>query len=269
MREKELMLTSILGCRRVDLFSEPMKLTCEQQYQYETMMARRKSGEPLQYIVGFCDFMGIKIFVDDRVLIPRPETEILVEHALLGIKNIAQKSKNLKILDLGTGSGNIAISLAKNIPTCSLTAVDVSPQALSLASDNARYQGVADQIDFVCEDMVAFLKKRIEKRSAFDVIISNPPYIKSAQMHLLPVDVQKEPLLAFDGGEDGASFYRHIIEDSRFLLREHGFLFLEIGDDQKSLIEDILGQYDEYKDIRFKRDYVNIPRVVEMKLARY
>ena len=259
MTETDQMLTSILKCRPVDLIARKGLLTTQQKSRYTQMKAQRASGHPLQYIIGHCDFMGTMLLVDDRVLIPRPETEILVDFV---IKQTKSKSLTdpINVLDLGTGSGNIAITLAKHLKNSSVTAVDVSQEALVLANENARANEVASQITFVCEDMIVYLKKTAERGVKFDLIISNPPYIPTAHIDTLPFDVRWEPRLALDGGEDGLRFYRSIAFYGYRLLSSIGSLCFEIGDDQMKAITEIFQQFSQYQDLCFHTDYVGTDR---------
>ena len=268
MTEEELMLTSVLNCRRIDLFVDRPSLRADQQERHEDMKTRRAQGEPLQYILGECDFMGIKLAVDQNVLIPRPETEILVDLTLQKLALMQeQTNRPLRILDLGTGSGSIAIALAKNMARCMVTATDISPDALTLARNNARVNGVADRIDFILADTFNLNTPRGSVfRSAFDLIISNPPYIPTTQLFYLPADVQREPRLALDGGGDGLRFYRHIIAHGYKFLNKGGFLFMEIGDGQKDSLDEIFKKYPEYHDIIFHKDYTGVYRVVAVQI---
>lgn len=259
MTEKEQMLISILKCRRIDLYTRTLELTKEQQQQYEKMVKRRKAGEPLQYIIGFCDFFGYRIFLDDRVLIPRPETEILIEEVLTFMQ--AQPQKEYSVLDIGTGSGNIPIALTKERANCHVTAVDISEDALCLAKDNARFNSVDDRIDFVGADMNAYLSEALRQGEKFDIIVSNPPYIPTAQLEALPADVKREPLLALDGGSDGMMFYRLIVEKSHQLLNPQGAIFLEMGDGQKDLMHDLFALYPQFISVSHITDYTNTPRI--------
>jgi len=158
MTEDELMLTTILDCRRVDLFVDPQILSREQKIRFEKMRERRANGEPLQYIFGQCDFMGTKLTVNQQVLIPRPETEELVDSVLKHFE-AANNGTMIEILDLGTGSGNIAITLAKNISHCHVMALDNSRGALEVARTNAEINKVTYKIDFIETDMVCGLAK--------------------------------------------------------------------------------------------------------------
>lgn len=263
MTEHEQMLMSVRDCRRVDLFVDSKPLTPSQEDFLQRMKNRRDTGEPLQYIIGHCEFMGIKIFVDPRVLIPRPETELLAAIAIDHLKRCAPR-KLLHILDLGTGSGNIAIALAQNIENGRVMTVDISPQALELAKENARFNQVDHKIDFDCEDMNIFLQRWPDTNAPFDLIISNPPYIAHAKIPQLPADVRQEPWLALDGGEDGLDFYRTIIAGAYRLLADHGFLCMEIGDGQADAIQKIFENHPlhPYDQIGFKEDDAMTKRIV-------
>ncbi len=255
MTEQELMLTSLLDCERINLYVDRKPLGASDQNRFEQMRKRREQGEPLQYILGCCEFFGMKFFVDNRVLVPRPETELLVEEVLKRM----DKQKSLNILDLGTGSGNIAISLAKFLPRSQVTAVDVSWDALKLSKDNARFHALDDKINFVHQDMAVYLQGQEEK--LFDIIVSNPPYIARSKLNSLPKDVQQEPKIALDGGEDGLDFYKIIIAHAGRFLKDGGFLFLEIGDGQRAAVEQIFRDHPICQNVEFFKDYSGGDRV--------
>jgi len=300
MTEQELFLTAILDCPRHELYLSPKALTSRQQETLAQMQARRERGEPVQYIAGFTEFMGLRFTVDSRVLIPRPETEVLVEKILLdfspppnlphkgggipedflnegGIPKIDFPSplrggsgrgnkKVLNILDLGTGSGNIAASLAKFLPESRITAVDISPDALDVAKANAAYNGVAERIDFVCGDMRDILKESPQPLGFFDMITANPPYVSTAQLATLPVDVRYEPQAALDGGPDGLDFYRAIIARAWRFLNPDGKVYLEIGEDQKMAIESLVESEGFYKNFECLKDHAGKDRIIEFRM---
>ncbi len=262
MTEDEQILTSLLNCRRVDLYTEPKNLTDEESKRYLEMQERRSAGEPLQYVLGHCEFRGIKLFVDRRVLVPRPETEQLVEQC---IRNVREDfgTEHVNVLDLGTGSGNIAIVLAKELENCHVTAVDISPDALEVARANAKNNGVEDKITFVCRELEAFLAGTAP--GTFHAVISNPPYIPSAQLARLPKDVQQEPRIALDGGEDGLKYFRQIFTLGQPLLKPEGLIFCEIGDGQRPLLEEVFCNLN-LKGFDFIKDYNKIERVVKLSV---
>lgn len=260
MTEEELMMTSILNCRRIDLYVDKPVLSDQQIKKLDEMKGRRDDGEPLQYIIGHCDFMGVKIYVNENVFIPRPETEILVEAALRKL-SVMDKKRCLRILDLGTGSGNIAIALAKNILDGHITSMDISKEALLVARRNAELNLVDHKITFIQEDMIDFLQnERISEK--FDMIISNPPYIPLSLMAQIPHDVQCEPKIALNGHGDGLYFCRNIIENSFRFLDNDSWLFMEIGDYQASDITAMIQQYESYSSTQFLKDYRKIDRIV-------
>jgi len=214
---------------------------------------------PLQYIIGKEKFFGLDFMVNEHVLIPRPETEILVETALHTIDAIRNTQYAVRILDLCTGSGNIAISLmslTKNAADCRIVASDISERALEVARENARLNGVFNNITFIKSNLF----KDIEGR--FDLIISNPPYIARNEFDTLPKEVLKEPRSALDGGPDGLDFYRRIFFEAPRYLKHDGYCVVEIGFGQLSAIEDIIGSTKEFKLIEVKKDQYAIDRVI-------
>ena len=212
------------------------------------------NGEPIQYITNYQEFMKLDFYVDKHVLIPRADTEILVEEAINFMRK--NKKEKLKVLDMCTGSGAIAISIAKNIESVKVYAVDLSEKALEVAQRNALQNSVLDKCEFIKSDMFENIKER------FDVIISNPPYIRKKDIENLDVNVQKEPLMALDGGEDGLDFYRILIDNSYKFLEKDGRLFLEIGYDQKEEVMSLLKKIYKYKDIYSKKDLSGNDRII-------
>ena len=261
MTSRELFLTSILGCRRVDLYVNPRPLTLEEENRLADMEARLNAGEPPQYIVGSSEFLGLLFAVDHRVLIPRPETEILVDSAVHLLVEQFPSVPSLKFLDIGTGSGNIAVSLAKSFATSDTTAIDISPDALAVAHHNATVHGVADRIHFQFTDVRTYFVSQAKGQAPFDAIFSNPPYISTHQLSSLPLDVQHEPHGALDGGADGLYYLRYIIQQGGHFLRPGGFLFLEIGDGQAAAVTEIF-KTTSFSAPVFIKDHVGTQRVV-------
>ncbi|MCR4336569.1 MAG: peptide chain release factor N(5)-glutamine methyltransferase [Candidatus Omnitrophica bacterium] len=262
MTEHEQMLTSLLDCQRADLYLDPLELSERQREAFASMQTRRAQGEPLQYILGTADFMGLTLKVGPRVLIPRPETEILVEEALKVLNFSSGSLLGPRILDIGTGSGNIAIALAKNLPSAGIVSIDASQDALDLAFENARAHDVDAQIQFFLCPMEEYLNRSFPEDELFDMIISNPPYIRTSELSSLPRDVQQEPRMALDGGEEGLKYYQLIVEKAHQLLKNNGRMILEIGDGQKPAMVQLFQKTSQYTSIEFFNDYVGTPRIV-------
>ncbi len=217
------------------------------------------NGYPIQYITGKQEFMGYNFFVNENVLIPQPDTEILVEEVL----DILKKTKKYKILDLCTGSGAIAISISKILANSivddniKISASDISLKALAVAKINAKKNDV--KIEFIQADVFDKIGKK------FDIIVSNPPYIKTAVIKKLNLEVQNEPYIALNGGKDGLDFYRKIINDAYKYLEADGYLALEIGFDQRQEVIEIIENTNKYKEIYSKKDLTNNDRVIICK----
>lgn len=255
MNEAELVLTQVLNCDRLSLYlNQNMNLGCKQSLLVAKILKRRALGEPLQYILGKTEFMGLEFKVDKRVLIPRPETEILVESAGLELETLGIKEP--RILDLGTGSGCIAISLAKMFPQAQIWASDISIEALALAKINADLNKV--EIVFQAGDLF-----QIEQFSTidFDLIISNPPYISDWQLTSLAREISFEPVLALKAGNSGLDFYYRISQQARKHLNSGGILALELGINQAAAVKFLL-EKENFKILKIINDYQNIERVI-------
>lgn len=224
----------------------------EDKIKYENCIKELIKGKPLQYITNNQEFMGLNFYVDENVLIPQPDTEILVEKAI----EIAETTQKNKILDMCTGSGCIAISLAKKINNAQITAVDISNSALNVANKNAINNNVENKIKFVNSDMF----NNIEEK--FDIIVSNPPYIETETINKLEIEVQNEPHLALDGGIDGLKFYKIIANNAFEYLNENGYLLLEIGYNQQNSVTQLLQDIGKYKNIETIKDLGGNYRVV-------
>lgn len=215
-----------------------------------------KNGMPLQYITNYQEFMGLSFYVDSNVLIPQPDTENLVEEVL----DVLKKDSNKKsVLDLCTGSGAIGVSIAKYSES-TVAMSDISNNALDIAKKNATSNEVIDKCNFVLSDMFENINEK------FDIIVSNPPYIKTKVISTLDAEVQNEPMLALDGGEDGLNFYRIIAENAYKYLNEDGILALEIGYDQRVEVITLLEEIGKYTDIYCKKDLGDNDRIIVCKL---
>lgn len=212
------------------------------------------NGEPIQYITNSQEFMNLKFYVDNRVLIPQPDTEILVESVISIVENTQKNcQKEIEILDLCTGSGIIGICLKKNLQNVKVYVSDISEDALDVAKKNSIQNNV--EISFIKSDLFDEINEK------FDIIVSNPPYIESNAIEGLSNEVKNEPKIALDGGKDGLDFYRKIIKEAPNFLNKIGVLALEIGYNQKDAVEKILKTY-KYKNIQIKKDLSNIDRVI-------
>ena len=222
--------------------------------EYVGLVARRAAGEPIQYITGSSEFFGLPFSVGPGVLIPRPETEHLVEEV---IRLAGQcKEDTLRIADVGTGSGILAVALAHALPKARIAAVDLSPQALLVARENADRNEVADRIEFFEGDLLGPLAGR-----SFAIIASNPPYVPTGDLASLAVEVREhEPHSALFAGEDGLDVYRRLVPEAREHLLPDGWLVMEIGFGQGDAVEELL-QSDGYGEVHFVTDYQGIPRV--------
>ena len=221
------------------------------QWEYFVNIEKLTKGMPLQHITHTQEFMKMDFYVDENVLIPRPDTEILVEETI----KIAQTMERPKILDLCTGSGAIAISLKKYIPSAQVYAVDISNKALEIAKKNAHR--LEAEVKFIESNL--FEKIKNEK---FDIIVSNPPYIKKSDINYLSQEVQKEPQIALDGGYDGLDFYRKISYQAIDYLKFGSYLCFEIGYDQKEEVLEILKGIEHYTKTYCKKDLCGNDRVV-------
>ncbi len=228
-------------------------LTLRQEVDYFKSIKRLIEGEPIQHITHQQEFMKLNFFVDENVLIPRPDTEILVEEVI----KIAKKTKAKKILDLCTGSGAIAVSLAKYLGDVEITAIDISSKSLQIAIKNAKSNQVEDKITFIESDLFSNITD-----DKYDIIVSNPPYIRKDVINTLTKEVQKEPKIALDGGEDGLEFYRKIVCESDKYLKFRGYLCLEIGFDQKNDVINIINNERKYVGTYCKKDLYDNDRIV-------
>ncbi len=224
----------------------------EQRVRYYLALIEIIQGMPIQYITNKQEFMKLDFYVDENVLIPQPDTEILVEKAI----EEAKKIENVEILDMCTGSGCIGISIAKNIENAKVTLVDISENVIEIAKKNALRNKVESQLTFIQSNMF----EKVEKK--FDIIVSNPPYIKTDVIPKLDKQVQNEPHIALDGGKDGLKFYKIIIEEAKKYLKENGKLILEIGYDQKEEVENLIKQSRQYKKIEVIKDLSQNDRVI-------
>jgi release factor glutamine methyltransferase len=251
--ESELLLSHTLKLDRVGLYlNYDLTLSADELACFKEVLQRRTHGEPLPYITGYQEFWSIRFKVGPGVLIPRPESEILVEAALRLIDREGWSEP--RMIDVGTGCGAIAISLAKSLPFGKVVATDISPEAIALAEENAALQSVSSQVSFVQGDLLSFLKGG--GGPGFDLVISNPPYIKQMDIDNLQPEIRiYEPRKAINGGPEGIDFYRRLVAEAPSCLRHGGWLILEIGADQGAKVLDLIGQTGQFDRLEIIPDY--------------
>lgn len=256
--DAELILAWVIGRDRLFLYAHPdYNITKHQRGKYLQLIRQRLKGKPVGYIIGSREFMGLEFEVNPSVLIPRPDTEVLVEAAVEWINHLPDKRTSA--LDIGTGSGAIAVSLAKYCAGLRVKAVDVSDRALEVAASNAKRHGVRNRIEFIKGDMFRSLEGSSE---SFNLIVSNPPYISQLGMDRLQREVRFEPRNALYGGPDGLEFYREIAVRAVDYLKKGGLLAVEIGYDQAPAVLDIFRKARAYTDMDVIRDLAGEDRVV-------
>jgi release factor glutamine methyltransferase len=246
-----LLLRHALRIDAAEMFAHDERvLTPEQAEQFQALIEQRRSGKPIQYIIGQQEFFGLPFLVTPDVLIPRPETEHLVEATIARLQYV----QHPRIVDVGTGSGAIAVALAHALPQAQIVALDISPAALKVAAENAARNGVADRIRFAESDILAAVAGE-----SFDAVVSNPPYITLSERASLPVEVREyEPSSALFAGPTGLEIYERLIEEALHVLIPGGWLLMEIGHDQRDAVAAFLkGWYV----IEFIVDLQGTPRV--------
>lgn len=257
MKSRLLMQYVLKQTRQYVIVNDMEQLEKNKEKQYFQGINILKKGIPIEHITHQKEFMKLNFFVDKNVLIPRQDTEILVEEVI----KIGQKTNAKKILDLCTGSGAIAVSLAKYLSNTEITAIDISNEALKIAKKNAISNNVEEQITFISSDMFTNLNE--EK---FDIIVSNPPYIKTDVIRNLDIQVKNDPHIALDGGEDGLDFYRKIINNANKYLKYNGYLCLEIGFDQKIDVIELIENTEKFEGTYSKKDLYDNDRIIVTQL---
>ena len=255
--DAELLLCEVLHCQRITLFVDFERPLSEQELAtFKGYVVRRAKAEPLAYILGHKEFMGLSFKVTPATLIPRPETELLVESIVKAAKLLRPEGE-VKLLDIGTGSGAIVVAALAALPKAKGVGADISIEALTVAKENADNQGLQGRIGFIRSDIYS----RIPLDKKFDIIVSNPPYIPTATIAELAADVKKEPLGALDGGKDGLDFYRRIIAEADLHLEEEGLLALEIGIGQSEAVVELCRKAG-FTLTAVRKDYADIERMV-------
>ncbi len=256
--DADVFLMHLLKIDRVRLLSHPEQEVSEEDVGvFNRFLQRRMKGEPVSYIVGEKEFWSLLFAVSSDVLVPRPETECLIEEVL---RFYPPPGEGLRLCDVGTGSGIIAVVLAKELPLARIVASDISAKALAVAAGNAMRHGVADRIDFVEADILPV------DYSLFDVLCSNPPYITDDQYELLPEGIRRfEPRGALIAGRDGLDYYRKVVTVAASCLKAGGRIFLEAGEGQAQAVAALLVREDCCTDIYCRSDYGGVERVVSAR----
>lgn len=239
--DAEVLLAHVLGCKRIEVYMRSDEEAPDDvRTRFRELIRRRVEGCPVAYLVGRKEFYSLAFEVSPAVLIPRPDSECVVEECL----RLAKDRGAVAVLDLGTGSGNLSISVARYHPAATVTTVDISAEALAVAQRNATTHGVADRVTFLRGDLFAPLPRGVQ----FDFIVSNPPYIPNGDIPTLPVGVRDyEPHTALDGGPDGFAVFDRIAEQARTFLKPDGYLILEIGSPQEKPARQRIEAFLEYE----------------------
>ena len=255
--DAEMLFSFCLNRDRLDFFKNPeMQITKTKQADFKKLVTRRLKWEPVAYITGRKEFWSFTLEVNQDVLIPRPDTEVIVEEALSICKT--QAFDKPFILDIGTGSGAIALALAKELPQAKIVATDISPRALTLALKNARRLGLESSLKFCLGDLFESVD------GIFDIIVSNPPYIADQEYQELPAGVKDyEPRQALWAGQTGMEFYEKLIYQSKNHLKENGWILLEIGAKQGESVRSMMESAGVYDRIDMRADYAGMPRVIK------
>jgi release factor glutamine methyltransferase len=259
--DAELLLAHVLRVNRASILTWPeRRLTPKQLTAFRDLIERRAGREPLAYIVGHREFFGLDFAVDPRVLIPRPETELLVERALEIARGIESRPK---IADVGAGSGAIAVSLAVHLPTAVVYALDTSAGALAVVAGNAQRHGVADRVCCLKGDLLKPLPEVV------DLVVANLPYVTSAEWEALPPEIRAyEPRPALDGGADGLLFIRRLLEAACHYLRPGGAILVEIGASQGKVVTDLAQETCSEAEVTLCQDYAGLDRLVVVRGPR-
>ncbi len=256
--EAELLLAHALGWKRIDLYARFDHLPDEAALaRFRELVQARATRVPAKYLIGQCEFLGHNLAVDPRVMIPRPETELLVEQALARLSE-----QETLVADLGTGSGAIAIAVAARRPAARLVATDLSPEALAVARENLERHGLADRLELRQGDWF----EAFRRGETFDLIVSNPPYVAAPDLEgAMPEVRDHEPRTALDGGPDGLACLRVIVGGASRWLKPGGWLVVEIGFGQRQDVEALARETEAYDAVEVARDFQGIDRVVGMR----
>ncbi len=254
--DAEVLLAYVLNCRRLALYVQSAKvLDAAQITRYQNLLKRRLERIPVAYLTGHKEFMGLNFAVTPDVLIPRPDTEVLAQGVIEHLERFNRQ--NLKLADLGVGSGAICVSILKFLEKVTADAVDISESALEIAQFNAQKFNVDDRINFHVGNLFEPLEGKF-----FDVIVSNPPYISAKDFLTLQPEVKGEPKLALDGGKDGLKFYRQIVTTAPKFLSDDGFLAMELGFNHSEAVTKLIEDSGNFKNVEIWKDLAGFERVI-------
>lgn len=259
--EAEVLVRHVLDMDRVDYFSS-LTDTFEhsEEGRLSSLVHRRMFGEPLAYILGYREFYGLNLVVDENVLVPRQETESMAEEVIGFVR--AWFLGQVTIADIGTGSGAIAIALASSLPEACLLAIDTSKEALDVAQVNVNKHGLSDRIDLIHGDLLEPLEYPV------DIIVSNPPYLSTSDIARLTLEIQSEPALALDGGEDGLDVTRRLFQSAPAYLNPNGAMFVEIDPRHFHYVIDLAHAAFPQELVGFSNDLLGLPRIVQVEPRR-
>lgn len=282
--EAEVLLCEVLGKGRAELFASPNDVLDDRtEKNFLEKISQRKEGMPLSYLAGKAYFRYLGLEIRPGVFIPRPETELLVEAIIkeLEVRRKKQEERQNpinkrqatgdgpRILDIGCGSGAIALSLAQEIPDAEVTAVDISSAALEIAAENASKHALQSRVKLIRSDLFENLSLNGHYHGHFDVIVSNPPYIKSEEIAGLQREVRDfEPLEALDGGPDGLDIYRRILSGAHLFLKKNGLIAFEVGFGQAEAVSELINLTGHYEEVKIIPDYAGIDRIVMAEKSR-
>ena len=271
--EAETLIRYGLSLDRAEFFSElDRQLGTRELASIEVLAARRRAGEPLPYILGSREFYGLEMYVDEHVLVPRQETELLVDKVLEFAER--RSGESVTIADVGTGSGAIAVAVASKLPRATVYATDSSESALAVADVNRRRHDVAQRVHLLHGDLLSALPAPVHphlnplpegEEARFDVIVSNPPYVASGELADLPPDVRREPQAALNGGHDGLRVVERLLREAPAYLKRDGQLLVEIAPEQLGNVMFIARQAFPVATVTFAKDLLGLPRVVSVE----
>jgi release factor glutamine methyltransferase len=264
----ELLLSHVLKLPRIALYTDYERVLDQRQLAiFRELVRRAAADEPIAYLTGRAHFFNMELEVNADVLIPRPDTETLVENVLQTVRH-QSGLESPRVLDLCTGSGCVAAAIAQNLKSAMVVAIDVSPAAVAVARRNIEQLKLADRVLIEEGDLFEPISRLVDARP-FDIIVANPPYIATGQMANLDASVREyEPAIALDGGLDGLVIHRRILQGAAAHLMPNGLVFLEIAFDQGSAIKQVAGEYDQFEEARLLKDYGGRDRVLRMQKKR-